>query len=104
VGLPKCAIALVRASLQGSDRVSSGVRLTPSSVPERDRIGERSLIKRPGLAGARITATYERFVNGEPIDIGALTQLNNTLKGLACLEPSPSSARRASSSAWLTFL
>jgi hypothetical protein len=30
-----------------------------------------------------ITESYEqRFVNGASVDVGALTQLNNTLKGL----------------------
>lgn len=43
---------------------------------------ERSLTKRLVWLEL-ITETYEqRFVSGEQIDVGALTQLNNTLKGL----------------------
>ena len=43
---------------------------------------ERSLITRL-VWMELITETYEfRFANGEPVDVGALTQLNNSLKGL----------------------
>jgi hypothetical protein len=43
---------------------------------------ERSLITR--LVWLELmTESYEmKFANGEPVDVGALTQLNNTLKGL----------------------
>src|SRR5437660_12751423 len=43
---------------------------------------QRSLIKRL-LWLELVTESYEqKFISGETVDVGALTQLNNTLKGL----------------------
>lgn len=58
---------------------------------------QRSLIKRL-IWLELLTEQYEQKVaNGEQVDIGALTQLNNTLKGLykeLGLKPTPRTVRR----------
>jgi hypothetical protein len=43
---------------------------------------QRSLIKRLVWLELIIETYEQKFANGEDVDVGALTQLNNTLKGL----------------------
>ena len=43
---------------------------------------QRSLIKRTVWLELLIESYEQKVASGEPVDIGALTQLNNTLKGL----------------------
>jgi hypothetical protein len=67
--------ALARIILERREALRAHVGGSPSYVEER-------LITR-ALWLELLTETYEqKAANGEEVDIGALTQLNNTLKGL----------------------